>query len=55
MEQWCKLGRPFSEFWRLSPAQIRYVLEANSEQKVRKGSVTDMMALAEAAKPRGGK
>lgn len=38
----------------MSPAQTIFILNAGSEHKVRKGSASDMVAIAEAAKPRGG-
>jgi hypothetical protein len=41
------------EFWRLSPAQTVFILNAGAEHKVRKGGVTDMVAMAEATKPGG--
>lgn len=49
------MGRDFDEFWRLSPAQVDFVLNANSEHKVRRGTASDMMRIAKAAQPRSGR
>ena len=45
---WSQLGRGFDEFWRLSPAQIDFVLMANSDQKSRRGTAKDLMGFAAA-------
>jgi hypothetical protein len=49
---WVVIGRDLDEFWRLSPGQVIAVLNAHTTPAKRRGSTSELLRLARAAKGR---